>query len=394
MAPPTSSPKIARRRRALAASAATLMIGVMIVSLSVRPEARFVVSAQAATPGPALPELITPDTQASINKALEFLARTQRHDGSWLAESHYRSYSATMTSLAGLALMANGSTAEEGPYARHLSRAIDYVLRQARDKDGLIAGSGSAESMYDHGFSMLFLAQCYGTEINATYEQRIHDVLTKAVILTAKSQSNLGKRHRYAGGWYYRPGDSAQRNQDEGSVTVTQLQALRACRNAGIKVPKSTIARAVEYLRYCQGADGGIRYSARTRGGGGRPAISAAALACFYAAGVYDRQAGGAGPEAQMVERLWNYLREYGDPSPDRAGWYGHWDYMHFYYAQAMYQRGGEQWNTYYRTIEKRLRSTQKVDGSWSGGVGSVYRTSIAAIILQLPYGYLPICQR
>ncbi|MCK4624855.1 MAG: hypothetical protein KAV00_06065, partial [Phycisphaerae bacterium] len=66
-----------------------------------------------------------------------------------------------------------------------------------------------------------------------------------------------------------------------------------------------------------------------------------------------------------------------------------------FYYAQAMYQRGGADWENYYPQIRDRLMRLQNVDGSWMGdSVGTTYGTAIATVILQLPYGYLPVCQR
>jgi hypothetical protein len=41
------------------------------------------------------------------------------------------------------------------------------------------------------------------------------------------------------------------------------------------------------------------------------------------------------------------------------------------------------------------LLAMQSPDGSWQGdGIGEIYGTSIATIILQLPYKYLPIFQR
>ena len=61
-----------------------------------------------------------------------------------------------------------------------------------------------------------------------------------------------------------------------------------------------------------------------------------------------------------------------------------------------MYQRGGEDWTGYY-PADPRLdwSATRSPDGSWNGdGVGTTYGTALATIILQLPYGYLPICQR
>ena len=47
-----------------------------------------------------------------------------------------------------------------------------------------------------------------------------------AIVLISRSQSRDG-------GWLYTPDDAG----DEGSVTITQVQALRACRDAGISVP-------------------------------------------------------------------------------------------------------------------------------------------------------------
>jgi hypothetical protein len=41
------------------------------------------------------------------------------------------------------------------------------------------------------------------------------------------------------------------------------------------------------------------------------------------------------------------------------------------------------------------LLAAQSNDGSWEGdAVGKVYGTAIALVILQIPYGYLPILQR
>jgi len=351
----------------------------------------FVPAARAEPPSPILPEMVTPKTVKAIERGLNYLVKTQRPDGSWLNSGGYGTYPSAMTALAGLGMMAGGSTPETGPYCRNVTRAMSYLLRVAKGhQDGLICGPGmESRSMYGHGFSMLFLAQCYGTEINREYEKDLRETLTKAVMLTARSQSDLGKQHKNAGGWIYTPTSKG----DEGSVTVTQLQALRACRNAGIKVPRSTIDRAVAYLKYCQMPDGGICYSARSRGSS-RPAISAAAIACFYAAGVYDRQTGGKGVEAEMVDKLVSYVR--GRVGVNRGGaWGGHYFYTHFYLAQAYYQRGGKDWKTYFPQMRGRLLQLQSPDGSWNGdSVGTTYGTALATVILQLPYNYLPIFQK
>src|SRR6185295_12733315 len=99
-------------------------------------------------------------------------------------------------------------------------------------------------------------------------------VITNAIQLTARGQSA-------AGGWTYIPGGG-----DEGSVTVTQVQALRAAQNSGFEVPKGTIENAVRYLERCSTPEGGICYSLGS-GGGARLPISAAAVATLYNAGEY-----------------------------------------------------------------------------------------------------------
>lgn len=346
----------------------------------------------AAPPSATLPKMMDEKTVKAIDKGMEFLANSQRKDGMWYPGSSSGTYGSVMTSLAGLAMIAGGSTPESGPYAKNVRKAMFFMLRVAEaNPNGLIAGTYDAgRTMYGHGFGMLFLAQCYGNDLDPKTQERLHKVLTKGVELTTRSQSDTGVANDHAGGWIYEPGGAS----DEGSVTVTQLQALRACRNVGIKVPKSTIDRAVGYLRISQNKDGGISYSYASRGQS-RPPISAAAITCFYAAGVYDRQAGGKGSEAEMVERLVRYCQ--GKLTPDdRSGMIGgHYYYAHMYYAEALYQRGGPDWEAYYPAMRDKLLSLQAADGSWMGdGVGTTYGTAIAMIILQLPYGYLPICQR
>jgi hypothetical protein len=349
-----------------------------------------------------LPEVITPDIQKAIDKGLNYLAKTQRGDGSWLSQGYSGSYPSVATSLAAMAMLSSGSTPSSGPYAHSVSKAMRYLLSVAEvpaaggQPDGLIGGPGSENrSMYGHGFATLFLAQCYGMGIDKPTEDRIHKVLDKAVGVIEHSQSDLGPALKHAGGWYYTP----QSGSDEGSVTVTQLQALRACRNSGIKVHVSNIERAVAYLRYCQNPDGGICYSAASKGASTQ-AISSAAIACFYASGIYDRAAGGAeGAEEAMVDKLIKYVRQNVVPGAQNGG-QGHDFYITMYLSEAWYVRGASnaaaagEWKDYYRTMTKKLLGQQSPDGSWTDSVGAAYATGIAVMSMELPYGYLPICQK
>ena len=321
------------------------------------------------------PELITPETEVAIQKGLAYLARTQSRAGSWRARTHYRGYPCAMSSLAGLALMAAGNTPCEGPHAIHVRRAVDYVL-SCSNRNGLIAkvGEEGARPMYGHGFGMLFLAQAYGMEQDSDRQRKIRRVLERAVRLTARSQSGDG-------GWLYTP----DANGDEGSVTVTQIQALRAARNAGIKVPKSTISRACAYIAKCANPDGGISYSLRSRGSS-RPAITAAAVATLYNAGQYENP---------IALKALAYVKKQLKGTANRRAWAGHAFYTLLYASQAMYLSSEENWKSFFPEQRDKLLKQQKQDGSWNGDhVGETYGTALALLVLHLPYRYLPILQR
>ncbi|MBK8980538.1 MAG: hypothetical protein IPM29_31940 [Planctomycetes bacterium] len=325
----------------------------------------------AAQEADALPEHVTPDIEQAIHRGLQYLQRTQNRDGSWRSNGGQGSYPTAMTALAGTALAASGSTPTRGRYLWNVRMSAEFLLRCAQPDGVITAPAEEGRSMYGHGFSTMFLAEVYGMEEDARQRQRIQGVLERAVELTARSQSK-------AGGWLYTP----ESNGDEGSVTVTQIQALRACRNAGILVPSETIERSVGYIRRSANPDGSIRYSLGS-GGGGRPAITAAAVAVLYNAGQYDDP---------LAERALDFARR---TLPVNGSGNGHHYYAQLYLAQALYQRGGPDWAEHYGRISDFLIAQQRRDGSWVGdGVGTTYGTAIALIILQLPYAYLPIYQR
>lgn len=324
---------------------------------------------------PAYPPEVTPATRAAVERGVHFLVSTQNHDGSWRTHGSAGSYPVAMTSLAGLALLAGGSTPTQGPYARNVSSALTFVLKSAR-RDGLIAQlEEESHCMHGHGFAMLFLAQCYGMEEDPRRQAEVRLVLQRAVELTARSQSA-------AGGWLYTP----DANGDEGSVTVTQVQALRACRNAGIAVPKRVIDNAMKYLERSANEDGGIRYQVADTGPS-RPAITAAAVACYFNAGQYEH------PRARQALR---FVEQHLSPKRGRASsYFGHYYYAHLYMSQVMYLAGQEHWREYYPAMRQVLIDQQNDDGSWNGDhVGTTYGTAVALIILELPYKHLPIMQR
>lgn len=321
-----------------------------------------------------LPKHINAATLRSVEKGLKRLGAMQSDNGSFEAFRDGSTYPVAMTSLAGLAFLAGGSTSTRGPHSEFIRRAAGYTLAQARG-NGLVADPReSGYSMYGHGFALLFLATLYGMETRPDVRRRIAEVVTAAISLTSRAQSNLG-------GWIYTPGGG-----DEGSVTVTQMQGLRAAHNAGFTVPKSTVSRAIRYLEACRTSEGGIRYSYAS-GGDSRPPISAAAVTCLYSAGEYESPLAKACLE--YVHKLFQANKQLGTLGQ------GHDYYGNLYAAQAFYQAGDSYWDEYFPPIRDELLKAQQANGGWQGdGVGEVFGTSIALIILQLPFKFLPIYQR
>ncbi len=310
-----------------------------------------------------------------VGRGLDWIASTQSRLGHWSASEGR--YPTAMTALAGTALLAEGSTTTQGKYAKNIRMAVDYLISRSRS-NGLIGDPTRDDRYtYGHGYSMLFLSQVLGEEEDESRRRDLIDVLTRAVIFTGQAQTA-------AGGWGYVSAKDGN-DFDEGSTTITQVQGLRGCRNAGIAVPKEIIDRAINYIQECTLPDGAVQYS--SKGGGGRPAITAAAIACLFNAGEYD---------SEYVPKLEAYCRRNLSDISNQG--FGHWHYAHYYYAQVLYREGGQPWEEYRDKIFARLAGEATESGKfvfWNQGyIGPIYTTAINLTILQLENGALPIYQR
>ena len=222
-----------------------------------------------------LPKHVTTEALRAVIKGLDHLAGSQSDDGSWITGGG-QAYPVAMSGLAGTAFLAHGNSPTRGKYSKTVQGAVEYLVR-CSTATGLITGQGqdSGMPMHGHGFALMFLASVYGMITKDKLRREVGNVIRKAVTLTSEGQSAEG-------GWTYTPGTG-----DEGSVTVTQVQALRAAQNAGFLVPKATIEEAANYLEKCRTREGGIQYSLSFPSGPKLP-ISAAAVATLYNAGQFE----------------------------------------------------------------------------------------------------------
>jgi len=324
------------------------------------------------------------DIDRTISRGLDWLASRQSRLGHWTAPEG--SYPTAITALSATALLCEGSTTTQGKYSGNIQRAVNYLVSRANKGSGLIGARDDARYTYGHGFSMLFLSQVLGEEEDVDRRKELIEVLTNAVRFTGQAQTA-------AGGWGYVSAKDGG-NFDEGSTTITQVQGLRGCRNAGIPVPKEIIDKAVKYIRSCTGADGGVAYNYASRGGGARPPITAAAIACLFNAGEYDAKEGDK-EKVEAVRKMLKYCEQNLGPSANANLVLGHWHYANYYYSQVLYREGGDKWNAYRKETYARLVAEANADGFWEQGfLGAAYTTAMNLTILQLDRGTLPIYQR
>lgn len=369
----------------------TIASGVLIGGLALA----LLTTRQAAADG------IPAEYRPAIRKGLEWVAKTQYRDGHWDVSGGR--YPVAMTALAGVALLMEGSTLRDGKYAPNLRRAVDWLLDRAQP-NGLIGNPNAPVDreryMYGHGFGLLFLASCYGEEDDNDRRKRLEAALTRAVEYVGKAQTSRG------GFGYLAKGCSTEGDDlDEGSVTITQVQALRAAKNAGIAVPVSIIDRSRDYLKASTGSGGGIIYSLSMGRRDERPALAAAAVACGFSGGEYT---------SPLVKGWLRVCKNTIRGIAEGGGRMGHDEYAHYYYAQVLYALGDTgyaklfpdarpedrlTWTKYRKATFDHLVRNQNQDGSWSssgqwGSVGPIYSTAIALTILQLDNAALPIYQR
>ena len=353
---------------------------------------------------------ITPESVAAVERALAWLAATQEPDGSWTADVGYKlnqNYELTaedkphvgVTSLAALAFLSAGHLPNRGVYGDVIGRATDWLL-EAVDDVGYITAHGSR--MYSHAFATLYLAEVYGM----TDRHDVRERLQRAVDYIVGAQNQYGS-------WRYEPLAA----ESDMSITVCQLNALRAARNVGIRVPRSTIDRAKDYVarsfidrpgRYSLYPDdyyglglGSFMYQS-TRNTRSSFALTSAGLAALHNAGVDGlrfswEMADGNRKDIDLTHSI-GFLRDHIETVGPRSPYFQHYFYWygHYYATQALYVIGGEPWSWYYTRMRNELVQSQSADGSFRcrRGPGEAFSTAVAAVMLSLPYGYLPIFQR
>lgn len=311
----------------------------------------------------------------AVDRALEFLSLTQDPDGAWRAGSNK---STAVTGFCVMAFLSAGHVPGEGRYGATVEKGVRWVM-QAQHPNGLIA-RGDGHEMYHHGICTLMLAEVVGMTDSRLGEE-VRQKLEKAVAVILKAQRTTGV-HR--GGWRYTIHGS------DADITVTgwQLLALRAAKNLGCDIPPECIDRAIDYVKRCKDpSSGSFAYTAGS-GGTTTPRTGTGILSLELCGKELHLS-----PEAQKAG---SYLLR----NPPRWGQENYFFYSVYYCSQAMFQLGGNFWNSYRPLLHDSLLKHQNKNGSWTSPRGSEasygpnYCSSLAVLSLTVEYRFLPIYQR
>jgi len=379
-----------------------------------------------ATPtGDIAEERLNVERRRAIRRGAAWIAQKQNRGGSYGDDKAI----VAATSLATLALLADGSGMDRGPYGEKVTSSVLWLVdlienptsSEARYPRGYFHWPKDGSSrMHGQGYAMLALASALGTatERNGRSATRIRRALKQAVACCQSSQTATG-------GWGYEPTGS---NEHEGSVTVTIAQALRAARDAGVLVSEEVVRHGLDYLRNSQklvgrgpattptSEDGSFKYSMNMENSS--YALTAAAISSFFLFGEYGRDKEMRGRIdrgiAYMRRRLASTLH-----TSDRPFFH----YGHFYAAWAAWQYDGnlptpvpgqgwdrdpasgdierttQFWGPWHAKMYRVLVDDQAEDGRWQPkddryAYGDLVPTTFAVLTLAIPDELLPIFQR
>lgn len=343
---------------------------VVLVCMSVMASAAF---AQLPGLGPSIRygDKVPAEVEQVYERGLQFLAQSQKKDGSWYAEQK----GSAINGLCVMAFLAHGEDPNFGRYSQNIRRAVRHIVEQQDLKTGYLGGS-----MYHHGFAMLSLAEAYGAvdetllwgdQSELGRERSIGAALELAVrcAMTAQTKNGLG-------GWRYSPNAT----DADTSVSGAVLMGLLAARNAGIEVPDKVIDNALDYFKARTRSNGAVDYSS-SMGGFSDSMNRSAITTLVYAIG---KRKGWTQFNATM-----NYIA---DRTDHKAS--SHPSYFRYYMAQALFQGDFEAWKRWKQDNNVLIRSLQRADGSVDATYGKAYGTAMALLSLALEYRFLPIYER
>jgi hypothetical protein len=332
-------------------------------------------------------------SERSVEASLRWLASVQNRDGHWDAKAFGagrvkidengvdrdyagRDADSGVTALCVLAFLGAGYTHEEGQYSDTVDRALRWLIGQQKSDGNLGADAGHFAMHYCHAIATYAIAEAYGMQNDPTSNTMLREPLLRGVRYILSIQDPDG-------GWRYLKGQKS-----DISMTGWQLMALKSAEIAGVNIPRSAKADVVSFLKARSlGTYGGLAGYREEM----PPSATMTAEAMFCKQMLGMRRDNAAAREAAeyLLARL-----------PVRTSFN---EYYWYYGTLAMYQFGGEGWNTWNAAIRDLLISEQRTDGEnagswdpvgpWAQYGGRIYSTALSTLCLEVYYRFLPLYQ-
>jgi len=318
------------------------------------------------------PSGATVATEAAVLKALRWLKDHQNADGSWSG-----SQPVAMGGLGLLTFLAHGDTQDSKEFGGTVTRAMQYLANwlEATKAD-------PNPNSYVHGIATYAIAEAYG--------------MTKLPNLKPAMEIGIAKivqGQQAGGGFDY---GYAKTPRWDTSVTGWQVQALKAAFIAGSSTPGvlEGIEKAIIFLKKTAYLNGHFGYA---KAGEGSPGITGVGTLCL--------QLVGSGKAAEALAGV-QFIR-----TTQQVKWADSWNafniYGWYYMTQAMIHAGPAPFKKWNDVFSSELTRNQKMDGHWEsapvppgqkgganvGEIDPYYNTTLACLMLQVYYRYLPTYQ-
>jgi len=334
----------------------------------------------------------SPECEAAVSASLEWLKGKQNPDGSW-----GRGNKAAMTGLALLCYLGRCETPESPFYGENVMKGIMYLIELSKkNPHGIISegwqGEKGGAGTYEHGIATYSLGELYTlARLGSKSLPGMREAFEQGVKIIIDNQQDSGSWvYDQETGFY-----AGKKSREDLSVAGWQFQALKAAKNTKLKIPglEGSIKKMVDYLEAKQTKDGGFGVANRD---------AHYNQWSLSGVGILGLQTMAHNSKTTAVKKGLKFLHEFLTAEP--LDWNKNCNlYCWYYYTQAFFQAGGEEWKFYNQQFLPQILSAVQPDGSfkagrpnWPAGDASdpIYRQALCTLQLEVYYRYLKVADR
>lgn len=328
----------------------------------------------------------------AVSRSLAWLKGRQNADGSWGSRNK-----AAMTGLTLLCYLGRCETPDSAFYGDNVRDGMLYLVELARRNPyGILADNVVSNSAtYEHGIATYALGEMYSFyRLGNRSLPGLRETFEKGVQIIIEQQNLQGS-------WTYGGKDAGlptaynkdSRGEDL-SVSGWQFQALKAAKHSGLKIEglDGAIKRCCDYLESKQTKDGGFGKTNRDEH------YNQWSLTGCGVLGLQTL----AHHKAAPVKKGIRFLREFLTSEP--LDWERNCNlYCWYYYTQAFFQAGEDDWKFYNAQFLPQILGAQQADGSfkrgrpnWPAGdaADAIYRQCLCTLQLEVYFRYLKVADR